>query len=74
MLVRSAFLSTDVSVSDPTIAQTGCAELRCATCSGTVAQGFRTRCAHCGRLQRLPKPVLRGWTCAACVARELSPR
>jgi hypothetical protein len=78
MLVRTSLLDrgTLALMPDASALHLGVegAELRCGARGGTVALGFRTRCAHCRRVQRLPKPVLRGWTCAACVAGDLSPR
>jgi hypothetical protein len=34
---------------------------------GTAATGFPIRCAHCGHVERLRKPVLRGWSCVRCM-------
>lgn len=74
MLVRPAFLDADALavIADPAppVEHIERADLRCTIRRGTAALGFATRCAHCGRVRRLPKPVLRGWTCAACATRD----
>ena len=74
MLVRPTFLDADAlaAIADPAapVIEIECADLRRMARGGTVAQGYPTRCAHCRWLKRLPKPVLRGWTCATCVAQE----
>lgn len=74
MLVRPAFLDADAlaAIADPAspVVMIERADLRCTARDGSAARGFPTHCAHCRCVQRLPKPVLRGWTCADCVGRS----